>query len=154
MSDLRTPEQMEWIRERFTIEGLARLARADRDYADDHGYYLPDVAALAHDALARCVAAEQALARATILADKWTEQDRSSDGWLRSAASAMRAALAGSCICDNPPLNINRNCPVHVEQAATPAPKPVCSCGWTRPAPCPVHPAGRLVPGPEPKETP
>lgn len=48
---LRSQEQMEWIHDRFKIDGLERLARADRDYADSHGVYLPDVAALAHAAL-------------------------------------------------------------------------------------------------------
>lgn len=51
MADLRTPEQMARIRVYFKIDGLERLAHASRDYADDHGYYLPDVAALAHAAL-------------------------------------------------------------------------------------------------------
>jgi hypothetical protein len=48
---------MEWIHDRFKLDGLERLARADREYADAHGYYLPDVAALAHaalEALAAC----------------------------------------------------------------------------------------------------
>lgn len=48
---LRTTEQMRWIHDRFKIDGLERLSRADRDYADSHGHYLPDVAALAHEAL-------------------------------------------------------------------------------------------------------
>lgn len=42
---------MEWINDRFKLDGLERLSRADRDYCDDHGHYLPDVAALAHAAL-------------------------------------------------------------------------------------------------------
>ena len=48
MSDPRTPEQMEWIRERFKPDGLLRLAHSTQDYYDSHGYYLPDVAALAY----------------------------------------------------------------------------------------------------------
>lgn len=59
-SSLRTPEQMRWIHDRFKIDGLERLARADREYADDHGYYLPDVAALAHAALIELEQAERA----------------------------------------------------------------------------------------------
>ena len=58
MTFVRTPEQMDWIRERFKPDGLERLARADRDYLDSHGYYLGDVAALAldnHERLARAV---------------------------------------------------------------------------------------------------
>lgn len=50
-SELRTPEQMEWILNRFKIDGLERLARSTQDYYDTHGNYLPDVAALAHAAL-------------------------------------------------------------------------------------------------------
>lgn len=50
-STLRTPEQMEWINDRFKIDALARLARSTPDYYESKGYYLPDVAALAHAAL-------------------------------------------------------------------------------------------------------
>lgn len=50
-SSLRTPGQMEWIQQRFTIDGLERLARSTQDYYDTHGWYLPDVSALAHAAL-------------------------------------------------------------------------------------------------------
>jgi hypothetical protein len=45
---LRTPEQMEWIRDRFKPDGLRRLARSTPDYYEQKGYYLPDVAALAY----------------------------------------------------------------------------------------------------------
>lgn len=48
---LRAQTEMEWIHSHFKLDGLERLARADRDYADSHGEYLPDVAALAHAAL-------------------------------------------------------------------------------------------------------
>lgn len=50
-SELRTPEQMVWIRERFTPDGLERLARPTPGYESKGCYYLPDVAALAHAAI-------------------------------------------------------------------------------------------------------
>lgn len=45
--NIRTSVQWAWIEDRFKPDGLLRLARADRDYVDSHGHYLPDVAALA-----------------------------------------------------------------------------------------------------------
>lgn len=61
---LRTPEQMEWIRERFKPDGLRRLAFSTADYYEQkEGSYLPDVAALAYEEWARAEDLERELRR-------------------------------------------------------------------------------------------
>ena len=97
---LRTPEQMEWIRDRFKPDGLQRLARSTQDYYDQKGYYLPDVAALAYE---NGVERDALLAERDTLADALRAFFREYDGNSVSMNGApsektemvMRDALAG-----------------------------------------------------------
>lgn len=87
-SSLRTTEQMEWIHDRFKIDGLERLARAEREYADDHGHYLPDVAALAHAAISALDELRKAIGGAEPLISMNGETKMPSECW-RAIETAM-----------------------------------------------------------------
>ena len=87
-SSLRTPEQMEWIHDHFKIDGIERLARADRQYVADHGYYLPDVAALAHAALSALDELRKAIGGAGPLISMNGETRMPSECW-RAIETAM-----------------------------------------------------------------
>lgn len=60
---VRTPEQVEWIRARYNPDALLRLARATPDYYEHKGSYLPDVSALAYIDWERAEKAEDDAAR-------------------------------------------------------------------------------------------
>ena len=93
-SSLRTPEQMEWIHDRFKIDGLARLARSTPDYYEQKGYYLPDVAALAHAALSALDELRRAIGGAEPLISMNGETKMPSECW-RAIETAM---LNGGCL--------------------------------------------------------
>jgi len=81
-SSLRTPEQMEWIHDRFKIDGLERLARSTQEYYDQKGYYLPDVAALAHAALTALDTLREAIGSAEPLISMNGETTMPRECWL------------------------------------------------------------------------
>lgn len=101
LAEIRTPEQMEWIRVRFKPDGLVRLARSTQDYYDHKGYYLPDVAALAYanglerDALLAVVSQMQA--SLTRIADY---------GCGCAGCRIARAALAGGSPGSDPAVSV------------------------------------------------
>lgn len=98
---LRTPGQMQALRQFFKPDGLERLARADVPYCNSHPYYLPGLAALAHCYLEAGDALRLAVAGAHLI----TTQDEvrmSRADWdaISTAAIAQRRATDPTAVDD------------------------------------------------------
>lgn len=122
-SSLRTPEQTAWILDRFKPDGLERLARADRWYTDSHGHYVPDLAALAHAALAALEAAERDR-------DDWREKCLAH----REAFSEARAELAVTKSANVPITKLTGDAGVTTPETGSDNPQRRCAAASDTPA--------------------